>query len=218
MPDCKAEMDAQVNGLVRWLTVKKLSHDPTDRAPAFDLFTIGHSNHPIDRFLTLLNDAGITALVDVRSQPSSRRYPWFSAKRLRDALAHENIAYVPIGDALGGRPRDPALFQDGVADYEAMASRPEFSAGIERVMTGMQRFRVCLMCAEREPLDCHRCLLVAPALAARGLKLGHILADGSVVPHATIEERLLELAGRDDLFSDPAARLRQAYRRRSRAV
>ncbi|MFL6937097.1 MAG: DUF488 family protein [Xanthobacteraceae bacterium] len=189
-----------------------------DQAAAFDLFTIGHSNHPIDRFLALLNGAGVTAIVDVRSQPSSRRYPWFSAGRLREALAGENISYVPMGDALGGRPRDPGLYRDGVADYEAMARTPEFEAGIDRVTAGLQRFRLCLMCAEREPLECHRCLLVAPALAARGLALGHILADGSIVPQATIEERLLELAGRDDLFSDPAARLAEAYRRRARTV
>ncbi|MFL6951168.1 MAG: DUF488 family protein [Xanthobacteraceae bacterium] len=99
-----------------------------------------------------------------------------------------------------------------------MARTPEFQAGIDRVTAGLQRFRLCLMCAEREPLECHRCLLVAPALAARGLALGHILADGSIVPQATIEERLLELAGRDDLFSDPAARLAEAYRRRARTV
>jgi uncharacterized protein (DUF488 family) len=190
----------------------------TDNPPAFDLFTIGHSNHPIERFLALLRGAAVTAVVDVRSQPSSRRYPWFSAGRLREALARKNISYVPMGDALGGRPRDPGLYCDGIADYEAMARTPEFCAGIDRVMAGLRRFRVCLMCAEREPLDCHRCLLVAPALAAHGLALGHILADGSIVPHATIEERLLELAGRDDLFTDPAARLGQAYRRRARAV
>jgi uncharacterized protein (DUF488 family) len=199
-------------------TVKELPEHPTHKPPAFDLFTIGHSNHPIDRFLALLKGAGATAVVDVRSQPVSRRYPWFSAKRLRDELAREAISYVPMGDALGGRPRDPALFRDGVADYEAMARTPEFDAGIERVIAGLQRFRACLMCAEREPLDCHRCLLVAPALAARGLALGHILADGSIVAHATIEERLLELAGRDDLFSDPAVALADAYRRRARAV
>lgn len=191
---------------------------PANQAPAFDLLTIGHSNHPIDRFLTLLNGAGVTAVVDVRSQPSSRRYPWFSAGRLREALAREDIAYVPMGDALGGRPRDPGLYRDGVADYEAMARMPEFQAGIDRVMAGLQRFRLCLMCAEREPLECHRCLLVAPALTARGLALGHILADGSIVPHAAIEERLLALAGGDDLFSDPAARLAEAYRRHAKAV
>jgi uncharacterized protein (DUF488 family) len=185
-------------------------------ASAFDLFTIGHSNHPIDRFIALLQDAGVTAVVDVRSQPFSRRYPWFSAQRLRERLDAEAMAYVSMGDALGGRPRDPALFRGGIADYEAMARTPEFRAGIDRVMAGTKR--TCLMCAEREPLDCHRCLLVAPALAARGLRIGHILADGSVVPHTAIEERLL--AGHDgELFeNDRTSRLVEAYRRRANRV
>ena len=85
---------------------------PKDQAP-FDLLTIGHSNHPIDRFVALLKGAGVTAIADVRSQPFSRRSPWFSAGRLRERLETEGIAYVPMGDALGGRPRDPALFRDG---------------------------------------------------------------------------------------------------------
>jgi uncharacterized protein (DUF488 family) len=176
---------------------------PNDQA-AFDLFTIGHSNHPIDRFVALLKGAGVTAIADVRSQPFSRRYPWFSAGALRERLEAEGIAYVPMGDALGGRPRDPTLLRDGVADYHAMAATPEFRAGIDRVIDGTLRFRVCLMCAEREPLECHRCLLVAPAFAERGLRVGHVLADGSIVPHAEIAQRLSAASG--DLFADGPAR------------
>jgi uncharacterized protein (DUF488 family) len=187
-------------------------------ASPFHLFTIGHSNHPIERFMTLLQEAGVTAVADVRSQPVSRRYPWFSAARLREALVRHGIAYVPVGEALGGRPRDPRLFRDGIADYDAMAATPEFRAGIDRVVAGMERFCIALMCAERDPLDCHRCLLVAPALAARGVRIGHILADGSIVAHTIIEERLLALARGDDLFDDPAARRGDAYRRRAMAV
>jgi uncharacterized protein (DUF488 family) len=185
----------------------------------FDLLTIGHSNQPIERFLALLRDAGVTAVADVRSQPFSRRYPWFSEKRLRPSLESEGIAYMPMGEALGGRPRDPALFCDGVADYQAMAAVPEFRTGIGRVIEAAGRWRVCLMCAEREPLDCHRCLLVAPALAARGLSIGHILGDGSILSHQAIEERLLAGEAADDLFAaDRASRLAQAYRRRAGKV
>jgi uncharacterized protein (DUF488 family) len=98
-----------------------------------------------------------------------------------------------------------------------MARTSEFRGGIDRVVAATQRFRSCLMCAEREPLDCHRCLLVAPALVARGLRLGHIMLDGGIMAHEAIEERLL--AGSDDLFlGDRPARLAQAYRRRAQAV
>jgi uncharacterized protein (DUF488 family) len=186
---------------------------------ACELLTIGHSNLSADRFTALLRGAGVTAVADVRSVPSSRWCPWFSRKALAERLVGEGIAYLALGDALGGRPRDPRLYRDGVADYEAMAATPAFRAGLERVVAETGRHRVCLLCAEREPLDCHRCLLVGRALAARGLAPGHIRADGAVEPHAATERRLLELAGGEaDLFRDPAARLADAYRRRARAI
>ena len=193
-----------------------LSHDDSAVTAAFDLFTIGHSNHPIERFLDLVQSAGITAIADVRTVPFSRRFPWFSAKRLPDHLARKGIAYVSLGDALGGRPDDPSLLRDGIADYQAMAQRDGFRAGLDRVSDGARRFRVCLMCSEREPLDCHRCLLVARALAERSMTIGHILADGTIEPHAQTEERLLALTRVDaDLFADRQARLAEAYRRRA---
>jgi uncharacterized protein (DUF488 family) len=185
----------------------------------FDLLTVGHSNLAGDRFLSLLREQHVNMLADVRSVPASRRFPWFSAKPLQGRLLHEGISYLPLGDKLGGRPRDPTLYRDGVADYEAMADRPEFRAGLDRVTSEMRQHRVCLMCAEREPLDCHRCLLVGRTLAARGIRLGHIMADGKVEPHAAAEERLLALTGvANDLFRDRADRLNEAYRRRGHAV
>jgi uncharacterized protein (DUF488 family) len=100
-----------------------------------------------------------------------------------------------------------------------MANTGAFRAGLDRVIAEAGKTRLCLMCAEREPLDCHRCLLVARALAARGLKVGHILADGTVEPHAVTEGRLLALAkDAPDLFADPRTRLADAYRRRARGI
>jgi uncharacterized protein (DUF488 family) len=157
------------------------------------LLTIGHSNLSADRFMALLTSAGVTAVADVRSIPFSRWCPWFSAKA--------------------------KLYRNDVADYEAMAARPEFVAGLERVADEIARHRVCLLCAEREPLDCHRCLLVGRALAEGGLRLGHIRVDGTIEPHAGTEDRLLALAGDEaDLFRGRAERLAHAYRRRAQAV
>ena len=197
--------------------VNSTSDERSGAANTFDLFTIGHSNHPIGRFVELLERSGVTDLVDVRTVPSSGRYPWFKRDALAQRLPRHKIAYRTQGHALGGRPRDPRLFCDGVADYEAMAKTPEFRAGLDRVIDEAKAGRLCLMCSEREPLDCHRCLLIGRALAERGLRIGHILADGSVEPHKVTEERLLELASEPDLFStDMGAWLAAAYRRRAR--
>jgi len=187
---------------------------------SFDLYSIGHSNIPAERFVGMLHDAGVTAVADVRSTPASRRFPWFSAKNLASRLQENGIAYLPFGDSLGGRPRDPALYRDGVADYEKMAQQPEFCAGLDRLLKLASQRRVCLMCAEREPLDCHRCLLVSRAVAERGLIVGHILHDGTIEPHRVTEERLMaDGAPNADLFvTGQSERLAAAYRRRCRAV
>jgi uncharacterized protein (DUF488 family) len=187
---------------------------------SFDLFSIGHSNLPAERLLALLQEAGVTMIADVRSVPASRHFPWFSKKNLEARLAAAGVDYATMGDALGGRPRDESLYRDGVADYEAMATRPEFRAGLDRLLDVAARSCLCLMCAEREPLDCHRCLLIARHLVARGASVGHILHDGALEPHAATEQRLLALGDDDcDLFATgQEERLAAAYRRRAHAV
>jgi Protein of unknown function, DUF488 len=177
--------------------------------------------HSAERFLELLQIGGVNAVADVRSVPASRFCPWFSRKSLEPRLAREGIAYLP-----GGRPNDERLYRDRFADYEAIAVRPECRAGIDSLIDAAAGACVCLMCAEREPLDCHPCLLVARSLAARGLAIGHILNDGAIESHAAIEQRLLvwvsALDGQGDgcdLFATGQhERLAAAYRRRARAV
>jgi uncharacterized protein (DUF488 family) len=190
----------------------------------FDLLSIGHSNIPAERFLAMLRAAGVHAIADVRSAPVSRFCPWFSAKNLAPLLARDGMSYLAYGDVLGGRPRDAKLYRGGIADYETMARQPEFGAGLARLMADAARCRakgaICLMCSEREPLECHRCLLLARALAERKLTIGHILFDGSIEPHTATERRLLALdGGGGDLFAPGQhERLTAAYRRRARAV
>jgi len=188
--------------------------------PVFDLFSIGHSNIAIERFLATLQAAEVDTIADVRSVPSSRHAPWFSKRNLAARLAAAGIGYAAMGDTLGGRPGNNSLYRDGIADYEAMAMQPEFRAGLDRLVDAVSRSRVCLMCAEREPLDCHRFLLVARSLAERGLAAGHILHGGTIEPHAATERRLLALDGEGcDLFAaGQLQRLAAAYRRRARAV
>jgi uncharacterized protein (DUF488 family) len=138
---------------------------------------------------------------------------------LATSLAEQGIAYVFLGKELGGRPQLPELFSDGVADYEKMAALPSFQAGIDRLITGAESHRVATMCAEADPLDCHRCLLVGRALAEEGVDVGHILSSGQVLTHAEIEDRLLDLAGLTDenlLAALRGERLAEAYRARAR--
>jgi uncharacterized protein (DUF488 family) len=187
------------------------------------VFTIGHSNHSSERFVALLQGAGITAVADVRSIPHSRRWPHFSRAQIERWLADAGIAYVFLGAELGGRPDDPALLREGRPDYDLIAAAPAFRAGLDRVLDGTGRYRIALMCAEREPLDCHRFLLVSRHLHERGARLCHILADGSAEPHEVTEGRLLHQTGgaADRLFAalpPPRDAVARAYDIRSSKI
>lgn len=175
------------------------------------VFTIGHSAHSMADFLKLLSSADVTAVADVRSQPFSRRVPQFNKELLQAALRPAGIAYVFLGRELGGRPADPALYTDGVADYERMAETALFREGIDRVIAGAAREHIALMCSEKDPRDCHRCLLVGRALNTHGVSVRHLLAEGGTVTQAQIEEEFL--AGwNGDLFMPSTERLASAYR------
>lgn len=187
---------------------------------AVEVLTIGHSTLPYEKFLELLRLAKVTAIADVRSAPYSRQFPQFNRETLSNELRVDGVAYVFLGKELGGRPSERRFFCEGVADYEKMAQASEFSKGLDRVIEGAKKYRIALMCSERDPLDCHRCLLVGRALARCGVCVNHILDSGNVVSQDRIEDKLLELSGRnaDDFFAPRAERLATAYRERARKV
>lgn len=187
---------------------------------AVEVLTIGHSTLPYERFLTLLRQASVTAVADVRTAPFSRHFPHFNRDALRDELRRDNVAYVFLGEELGGRPKGQRFFCDGVADYEKMAETADFARGLERVIEGAKKYRIAMMCSEHDPLDCHRCLLVGRALHGRGITVSHILSNGEILNHRQIEDRLMEMSGKSDvdLFEPPAKRLAAAYRERAMKV
>lgn len=153
--------------------------------------TIGHSNHSLDGFLALLQQHRIAVVADVRSAPYSRYNPHFSREALAEALAAAGIGYLYLGRELGGRPPDPACYENGRIRYLRVAQTSGFRAGLARLLDSACKQRVAVMCAEKEPLDCHRTLLVAQALEASGANVAHILADGGLEPQAQAMDRLL---------------------------
>jgi uncharacterized protein (DUF488 family) len=171
--------------------------------------TIGHSNHPIERFVDLLKAGGVGTLVDVRSTPYSRRFPQFGRERLARTLADSGIDYLFAGAALGGKSG---------ASYDASAARPEFRDALSDLIARSADRTLCLMCAEKEPLDCHRTVLVSRRLAERGVAIEHLLADGRTASHAAIEDKLLGKSGPDLFSTDRATQLAEAYAARERKM
>ena len=163
------------------------------------ILTVGHSNHALEQFLALVEGAGVSVIADVRSKPVSRWVPHFSRVPLQEALAAHGISYVFLGRELGGKPDDPALMRNGKPDYAAMARTPAFAEALARVIASSTTDRIALLCAERDPIDCHRFLLIGRELAARDVPVAHILASGAIEPHADTERRERNDAP-DDLF------------------
>ena len=186
------------------------------------VYTIGHSNHPIKDFINLLKKHEITAIADVRSSPFSKHNPQFNKDALTDALKREGISYVPLGTELGARPDDPTCYDNGSANFTKMAERPIFKQGIERLLKGMEKYRIAMLCAEKEPLDCHRTILVCHHLRKSGFPIKHILANGRVEDHQTTEHRLVKALGIEPILFDSmltdADRIEEAYNRRAREI
>lgn len=145
------------------------------------LFTIGHSRHPADRFVTLLRTAGVTRLVDVRSQPASRWTPHFGKAALARLLEAAAIDYVFLGRELGGRPVGTEYYgPDGALDHARRAEAADFKAGIDQLVALARERPTAILCAEEDPARCHRRLLVTPALRRAGLAVVHLRGDGRV--------------------------------------
>jgi uncharacterized protein (DUF488 family) len=181
------------------------------------LFTIGHSQHELRRLVELLEEADVNAVADVRSHPYSRRLPQFNRPDLEEGLRSYGIVYVFVGDLLGGRPAQPDLYDaDGRVDYRRVRGEEFFRHGLDRLGRAQEKYRVAMLCAEEDPLDCHRGLMIAPALAERGLPPVHLRGDGSQETNAAMEDRLLAATRLDGLFAwideERRAALEEAYR------
>jgi len=182
------------------------------------IHTVGHSNHPIAHFLKLLQSQGVTLLADVRSTPYSRFNPQFRRDALAESLAQQGIEYLFLGEELGARSKDPSCYDDGRVSYRKLAATDLFRQGIHRLLTAAKSHTVAIMCAEKDPLDCHRTILVARELVKRGETVAHILASGQVESHEQVMERLRKKLKLEpgDLFGDDVNE--RAYELRGRQI
>jgi uncharacterized protein (DUF488 family) len=159
------------------------------------IYTIGHSNHELDYFHGLLAEQEIKCVVDVRSVPFSSYNSQFNKPELAKYLQDKGLYYLWLGDKIGARYEDPQLLKEsGAVDFARVRQTDEFKAGIKRLLQGLKKgFTISLMCSEKEPLDCHRAILISPVLKAKGISVNHILADGDILTHAELEDKLVEM-------------------------
>lgn len=184
------------------------------------VLTVGHSSHPLDAFVALLQKHQVTAVGDVRSAPYSRYNPQFNREDLAQRLAAKHIKYVFLGRELGARSDDAACYENGRVQYARLARTESFGSGLARVIEIARDDRLALMCAEKDPLECHRTLLVARALVDSGVVVHHILADGRLESHEAAMDRLLDVTGlpHQDLFRSNEELVADALARQEQRV
>lgn len=182
------------------------------------VFTIGHSTHDFAKFLGLLKQHEIDGVADVRSRPFSR-LSWFCGPTLKKELKANGLRYVFLGDELGARRVEREVYIGSRADYELIARTPAFQTGMDRVREGVSKFRVALMCAEKDPLDCHRTVLVCRH-AKEFADIFHIHADGRLETHAEAEIRMMSryVSTEGDMFRIRIELLNEAYKRRGEEI
>lgn len=159
-----------------------------------ELFTIGHSKYSMNYFIGLLNKYRIDYLLDVRSIPYSKYAEQYNKENISKELNSVNIQYSFMGKCFGARPQNIELYSDeGYLDFERVRESQDFNKGIENVILGLNRgHRIALMCTEKEPIDCHRAILVARTFEMRMIYAKHILSNGKILTQQQLDEQLLQ--------------------------
>jgi len=157
----------------------------------FNLYTIGHSIHTIEKFIELLLMHSINTVCDVRSSPYSKFNPQFNRELLKDELIKNNISYVFLGKELGPRSDDINCYKDGKVQYAKLAKTDIFNQGLNRLKEGMKKYQIALMCSEKDPAECHRTILICRYLKSEQIEIKHILEDGSIELNNELENRII---------------------------
>ena len=177
------------------------------------LYTIGHSSHSWLEFAELLTQHAIEVVCDVRSNPTSRRFPQYDRRSLQANLEAIGIKYLWLGEELGGRGSAPGDYRGGTVSYQRLATKPGFVAGLERVRAGVVQCRIALMCAEKDPASCHRAILICRNLRDDPFEIKHILSDGALESHCDLDRRLLRInkLPEVDMFEPTESLIGRAY-------
>jgi uncharacterized protein (DUF488 family) len=164
-------------------------------------FTLGHSNHDFETWLALVRQHAIEVMVDTRSSPYSKYVPQFDKELIQRSLEKAGIRYLFLGEELGGRPSNTDYYDaKGRVLYSRLRDDARFQAAIARLESGMERFRVALLCGEEDPAHCHRRLLIGRVLTEHGHTMIHIRGDGRLES----DEAVAAEAGKPLVGNQPA--------------
>jgi uncharacterized protein (DUF488 family) len=181
-----------------------------------NLYSIGHGNKSIEKFIEELKNFNIQYLIDIRSKPYSKFNQQFNQDELKDSLSQSNIKYTFLGKELGGLPEDPSCYTGGHVDYDKLKKNTIFKDGLKRLVTADNKgIKAAIMCSESKPEECHRAKLIGEELIKFDINLNHITKDQ--VKEITIidqKEVMLIIApnGKFDLFGEVSFGSRKKYK------
>lgn len=192
------------------------------------LYTIGHSQHDVEYFIDMLRKYSINYVLDVRSTPYSQFAENYNRENIKAALKKARIEYFFMGNYFGARPEDRTLYsKDGYLDFEKARKSAKFQNGVDNVIKGIRAGNnISLMCTEKDPLECHRAIMVARTFFDKGVDVQHILADSSLQSHDVLNQRLINMYFPDryqmSLFASENKSdeeyLDEAYRRHNKKI
>lgn len=175
------------------------------------VFTIGYAGIKIDDFVDVLKSNNISLLVDVRSTPRSQYFVDFNDTKLKMVLAQSNIKYENWRTEFGARQSNSVFYTNGILDFEKFAQSEQFKSGIQKVKVSQEI--ICLLCAEIDPIGCHRGVLCSKELQNNGFDIKHIIArrngEIKIENHNELEQRLIALHKTD---------LQKAYKKQNEKI
>lgn len=173
-----------------------------------EIYTIGYSGFKLEDFVRVLDHYNINGLIDVRSMPMSQHYTDYNKQELSVFLKKNGIAYRNYKDEFGARQAERRFYPNGYLDFLLFAKSERFREGMNRLIAAMPLgYKFVLMCSEKDPICCHRAIMVAREFNDNDVSAKHILADGSICTQEDIENRLVDMYFPDrdqlSLFGSP---------------
>lgn len=162
------------------------------------IYTIGYTAFSINEFIETIKNFGISCVIDVRSSPFSNYYTDYNKDTLERTLKEHNILYRNYANEFGARQTNPAFYSGDIVDFDKFIKSAQFLEGVSKVKKGIERgYSFVLMCAEKDPIKCHRSIMLGKGFSENGFDVKHIVSKTEIESQRELEERLLEMYHQD---------------------
>ena len=171
-----------------------------------EIYTLGHSNYPFDKFIEILKKYNINCVVDIRAIPYSKYNTQYNKEFFQSNLKKLGYTYIYMADEFGAKRKTRISYNDeGYADFDKVILEDDFKRGIERIKMGCSKnYKIVILGAMQEPIRCPRAILLGKELIKEGFDVKHIMHEGNLKTQEELEEQLLEkyFEGRNQLTMD----------------